>query len=209
MISFKNRIFLLTLLTAVLILNGCSKSEPADPVPIETFQVVPSSDDVEDYLELLEEYEEETDQWFQVTSKEIRDKYDIRIFKSDTTCSSLLLYEGELYPLGPCLGGYGVTSFAVADLNEDGAFELYFTCSWGSGIPRSEIGYFDSAEKETVMFDASYWMQELLLEADDSDLLCVYDAKASVNSFVDIEMSPEEKVGSVAFDSGTIRFFED
>ena len=119
------------------------------------------------------------------------------------------MYEGELYPLGPCLGGYGVTSFAVADLNEDGAFELYFTCSWGSGIPRSEIGYFDSAEKETVMFDASYWMQELLLEADDSDLLCVYDAKASVNSFVDIEMSPEEKVGSVAFDSGTIRFFED
>ena len=64
MISFKNRIFLLTLLTAVLILNGCSKSEPADPVPIETFQMVPSSDDVEDYLELLEEYEEETDQWF-------------------------------------------------------------------------------------------------------------------------------------------------
>lgn len=209
MTSFKNRMFLLTLLIAGLILNGCSKDEPADPMSIETFQMVPSSDDVEDYLELLEEYEEETDQWFQVTSKEIRDKYDIRIFKSDTTCSSLLLYEGELYPLGTCFGGYGVTSFAVADLNEDGAFELYFTCSWGSGIPRSEIGYFDSAEKETVMFDVSYWMQELLLEADDHGSLCVYDAKASVNSFVDIKMSAEEKIGLVDVDSGTIRFFED
>lgn len=77
MTSFKNRMFLLTLLIAGLILNGCSKDEPADPMSIETFQMVPSSDDVEDYLELLEEYEEETDQWFQVTSKEIRDKYDI------------------------------------------------------------------------------------------------------------------------------------
>lgn len=207
MTTFRNRRFLLAFLTAGLILNGCSKNEPVDPMPVETFQMVPSSDDVEDNLESL--YDGETDQWFQVTSKEIRDKYDICIFKSNTTCSGLLLYEGELYPLGPCLGGYGVTSFAVADLNGDEAFELYFTCSWGSGIPRSEIGYFDSAEKETIMFDVSYWMQELLLEADGHGSLCVYDAKASVNSFVDIEMFPEEKVGSIAFDSGKIQFFED
>lgn len=97
MIIFRNRRFLLAFLTAGLILNGCSKNEPVDPMPVETFQMVPSSDDVEDNLESL--YDGETDHWFQVTSKEIRDKYDIRIFKSDTTCSGLLLYEGELYPL--------------------------------------------------------------------------------------------------------------
>jgi hypothetical protein len=43
------------------------------------------------------------------------------------------------YSLGVGLGGYGLTSFCVADQQRDGVPELYTTSSWGSGLHRAEL----------------------------------------------------------------------
>ena len=205
----------LLIIAACFLLTGCRQSEQyaekEDAMPVVTFQMVPSSEGVDDFLKLLDGYkgDYDDDYCYNVTPEDITDNYNFSIFKFDKSCSSFLLYDDKVYPLGEWFGGYGVTSFAVADLNEDGKFELYFTCSWGSGIPRSQVGYFDTANKEMVLFDFSIWFQECMLGTDSDNTLCVYDADYHVKSYVDIEMSASEKVASIIFDGENISLIEE
>lgn len=195
---------------AVCLLTGCRQDrQPQDE--IVTFQMSPSPKGVADFLRFLDEYDSgyESDRCFNVTPEEISERYHFSVFKFDQPCGCYLLYEDEIYPLGRGFGGYGVTSFAIADLNGDGAFEIYFTYSWGSGIPRSEVGYFDTASKETVLFDFSCWFAEAVLEAEEGQALCVYNADCHVKSFVDIEMTAEDKIASIRFESGKISIREE
>lgn len=207
------RCILILVLTGFL-LTGCQRKEQQDAqqggqeidTSVVTFQLMPSSDGVADFQQILGIYEEEydSDHCYNVTPQEISDNYAFRIFKFDKSCCSFLLYEDEVYPLGEWFGGYGVTSFAVADLNGDGAFELYFTYSWGSGIHRSQVGCFDTATKETTIFDFVNWFAESVLETDSDQVLCVYHADSHVNSFVDIEMTAEDKIAWITADAGRI-----
>lgn len=205
----------LLIIAAGFMLTGCQQNEQhaerEETMPIVTFQMVPSSDGVEGFLTLLDGYRGDFDDdlCYNVTPKDIADKYDFSIFKFDKSCSSFLLYDDKVYPLGEWFGGYGVTSFAVADLNEDGESELYFTCSWGSGIHRSQVGYFDTASKEAVLFDFSIWFQEWMLGTDSDNALCVYDADCHIKSYVDIEMSARDKVASIIVDGENISLAEE
>ena len=132
---------------AVFMLTGCGHREQpkvqSNLPSIVTFQMDASSNGVDDFVKRFEDYniENTEEHYYNIIPKDISDDYGFSVFKSDLTCNSLLVYEDKTYPLGDCFGGLGVTSFAIADLNEDGAFELYFTFSWGSGIIRSQIGY--------------------------------------------------------------------
>lgn len=201
---------LIALFIMGMVLTGCGQNgkpdEPVDIMPIVTFQMCPSSEGVEDFLKLLgdESAEDDPERYYNVTPEDISEDYGFRIFKSDQTCSSLLLYENTLYSLGECFGGCGVTSFAVVDLNADGAFELYFTYSWGSGIHRSQAGYFDSASGKVTGFDFVSWLGELLLETDDEQNLCVYHADCDGKSFVDMELSAGEKAAYITAEEGEI-----
>lgn len=201
---------MIALIAAGFLSVGCQQNgrpeEQTDSIPVVTFQMCPSSDGVEDFRKRFDEQhtEGEVGRYYNVTPEDISQDYDFSIFKSDLTCFSLLLYNNETYPLGECFGGYGVTSFAVADLNKDGAFELYFTYSWGSGIPRSEVGYFDSASREVVIFDFSNWFGESILETDNDQNLCVFSADWEVESFVDIELSARDKIACIAADGDEI-----
>lgn len=144
--------------------------------------------------------------YYNVVPEDISNYYGFSIFKNDFSCYSELVYDNKKYPLGEWVGGPGVTSFAIADLNEDSEFEIYFTYSYGSGEPRSEVGYFDTASKKTVIFDFEKgW--ELLLEVDSNNILCVYDADFDTynrKSDIDIEMSAGEKLASIVADNGEI-----
>lgn len=206
---------ILLIITTGFMLVGCQQNEQhvelEDAMPIVTFQMVPSSEGVEDFLTLLNGYrgDYDDDRCYNVTPEDIADDYGFNIFKFDKSCSSFLLYDDKVYPLGEWLGGYGVTSFAVSDLNGDGKFELYFTYSWGSGIPRSQVGYFDTANKEVVLFDFSIWFQEWILSTDSDNVLCVYDADWQVNTYVDIKMSAKNKVASIVADGEKITLAEE
>lgn len=190
---------------------GCRKKGQPDPADTMVFQMTPSSGNVELFLETLGEYRSgyDSDTCFQVTPQEIADRYGFEIFKFDTSCASFLLFEEEVYPLGVWFGGYGVTSFAVSDLNEDGDPELYFTYSWGSGIHRSQVGYFDTAAKELVSFEFADFGYDSLLQMDGENRLCVYRADCNVNSFVDMELSAVEKTAEIVWDYGKITLTEE
>lgn len=207
--------YTLLIIATCFLLTGCRQNEEhgeqKDTMPIVTFQMIPSSEGVEDFLKLLGGYRGDYDDeyCYNVTPEDIADNYDFSIFKFDKSCSSFLLYDDKVYPLGEWFGCYGVTSFAVADLNGDGKFELYFTYSWGSGLPRSQAGYFDTASKEAVLFDFFIPCQEWILGTDSDNALCVYDADWNAKSYVDIEMSARDKVASIIFDGENISLIEE
>lgn len=114
------------------------------------------------------------------------------------------MYENDIYTLGEYFGGLGITSFAVADINQDGKSELYFTYSWGSGIHRSLAGYFDTQNKEIVLFDYSYFNKDMVF-VNENHSLSLYEADVDMKSFVDISLlQGEEKVGDIVFDSNEI-----
>lgn len=206
----------LTLAAAAVFLTltmaGCSrKEEDHGEKPIVTFQLTPSSDGVDEFMELLGDFPSgyDSDQCFQVTPLDIVKRYGFQIFKFDTSCASFLRYEDKIYPLGEWFGGSGVTSFAAADLNEDGKPELYFTCSWGSGIHRSLAGYFDSKTEETVYFDFTNWENDSVLKLDENQTLCVYNADCDIKSFVDINMTPGDKLAKITWVLNKITFTEE
>lgn len=204
---------LLAATSALILLTpaGCGKKGQTDTADTIVFQMTPSSAGVERFLKMLGEFHSgyDSDICFQVTPQEISDQYGFEIFKFDTSCASFLLYEEDVYPLGTWFGGYGVTSFAISDMNEDGDPELYFTYSWGSGIHRSQVGYFDTAAKELVSFEFADIGNDSLLKFDENNRLCVYRADCKVNSFVDIELSTTVKTAEILWDSEKISLAEE
>lgn len=92
----------------------------------------------------------------QITPAVIKEKSDYRIFKYDESCASLLLYKQKVYQLGEYFGGRGVVDAKLADLNQDGKDELYFTFSWGSGLHRAQAGYFDPVHEKIVIFPYAF-----------------------------------------------------
>lgn len=237
----KSKLLKTVLVIAVFMLTGCGQNEQQaeqqNASDIVTFQMVPSSNGVEDFIEQVfgDDYDEETmGRYYNVVPEDISNDYGFSIFKIESSGCSVLIYDNERYLLGEWVGGFGVTSFAIADLNEDGEFELYFTYSWGSGIHRSQVGYFDTASRETVIFDYSSpysdddkeismeglakedvskitfsnFRGESLIEVDSNNVLCIYNADwetdCNIKSEVDIEMSAGEKLASIVADNGEI-----
>lgn len=206
---------ILLIIAACFLLTGCRQNEEhgeqEDTMPIVTFQMIPSSEGVEDFLKLLGGYRGDYDDehCYNVTPEDIANNYNFSIFKFDKSCSSFLLYDDKVYPLGEWFGSHGVNSFAATDLNGDGRFELYFTGLKGSGIISAYVGYFDAASKEIVFFDFHDPFQTWMLDIDSDNTLCVYDADYHVKSNVDIEMSAREKAASIIFDGENISLIEE
>lgn len=174
---------------------------------IITFQMSPSKEGVDDFLARADAPKGtyENDELYNITPQEITAKYGFRIFKYDQNCESYLEYNGNVYTLGTGFGGLGTVSFAVADLNNDGAIEIYFSYSWGSGIHRSRIGYFDSESLEVSVFDISCENKDMVLSVKDGKL-GAYIAKIGGKGFVNISAEQLDKIGEITVDNGMIVF---
>ncbi|PWM46146.1 MAG: hypothetical protein DBX47_02845 [Clostridiales bacterium] len=169
------------------------------------FEMQPTKDGVADFLFKLDDQPEsyDNDECYRVTPQRITNKYGFAIYKFDQSCISYLEYDDKIYPLGNGFGGFGVVSFAISDMNNDKYPELYFTYSWGSGIHRSMVGYFDSAIKEVVLFDYSNMNNDMVFVADKNRLF-TYNATTDIKSFVNIGVKAEDKVGEISFSSNKI-----
>lgn len=173
-------------------------------------KITPSKDGVEEFLKKNEGYTSmyEEDTCYNITPDHIAGNSDFTIFKYDKSTASFVMYEGEVYVAGEYFGGDGIESMALADVDMDGQYELYYTFSWGSGIHRTKIGYFDPAAKETKTFDYASFSYGMMLTANEDGELCVntalYDLDHTENWFVDYAICAGKQMGSIILEDGEI-----
>lgn len=149
--------------------------------------------------------------WYNITPAFVADNSDFMVFKDLTETDTYIVYDGAAYDIGECFGGYGLTSMALADLNGDGAYELYYTFSFGSGLHLSNIGYFDPVSKEAVLLEYSLnsHQNELMLTVNEAGDLCVNLAQIdSFQSFVDFSIKADALAGTMVFEENTVKLDE-
>ena len=84
-------------------------------------------------------------------------------------CSAYLVVDGRAEFLCGGPGGHGIQSACVTDLDGDGAAELSFTWSWGSGIRRSQVGVarFDDGALRVEQADVAFVGDLFVLKKSD------------------------------------------
>lgn len=198
----------------LLSLSGCAGAEKQDEASTEMAQEretaiafseirVLQSAECKDYAE---------NDYVNITPDFIADHSAFEILKNVTDADTCIVYDGVSYPIGVCHGGFGMTSMALADLNKDGEYELYYTYSFGSGVHISSIGYFDPVNKEVTEFAYSLnaHQKELLLTVNEAGDLCVNIAQIdSYQSFVDFSLKAQELVGRILYEENEITLHED
>lgn len=178
---------------------GTPASENAVPytiAPESEMAIVPSQTQVSEFEEITG-FMALNDECYNITPDFVADNSDYMIFKYSASTESFLMYDSEVYSIGTCFGGYGITSMALADLNRDGQYELYYTFSWGSGIHRSQIGYFEPVKKEVTVFDYELYDYDMMLTVNEAGDLCVNSAALDINSCVDFSVRPQDFLGAI------------
>ena len=74
----------------------------------------------------------------------------------------------------------------------------------GSGMHRSQIGYFDTAQRTVTVFDYSNYEGDIVLKTDGKGSLYACNAVCDAASFVDIQLTPVSKAASVECRLGLI-----
>lgn len=191
----------------ILVISGCNKNnQPSNehlPVIAETSEakLISSDNLVENFLSKNGDFNSgyETDACFNITPEFIENNSSFTIYKYNSSTASFLMFDNDVYLLGEFFGGYGITSMALADLDEDSQYEFYFTFSWGSGIHRSQIGYFNPATKKVFVFDYSLLSKDMMLTTNEDGELLVNEADIENDgvSFVDFTIKSTKLIGDI------------
>lgn len=189
-------------------LLGLDDENGFDASGIVTFEMEPTKTGVEKFLannpKIANDYKE--DELYNVTPSKITKKFGFTVFKFTKSCESYVVYKDKTYLLESSFGGPGTISFAAADLNKDGNYELYFTFSYGSGMNHAEVSCFDTSEDTEFYFCSDYFNDDMTLAVENGKL-CVYKAAyKDSGSFVHIKTEPKEKIGEIVYEYGVIRF---
>ncbi len=203
----------MVLFALVLCITGCIKKESSttDTLSIKAVSselvIESSSNKVDDFLIKNKNFttDYEKDICYHITPDFIENNSDYSIFKYASSTASFLLFDDAIYGLGVFLGGNGLTSMALGDLDKDNQYELYFTFSWGSGLHRSQIGYFNPSTKKVTVFDYSYFNHDMILTKNDEGTLCVNEAMIEGVSFVDYTIKSKKLVANIVWEKGSIK----
>lgn len=203
----KNKHFTKLLLVFFLSVTGCNlrgaaTNDHSIKAVSSKLKIESSSENVDIFLSKNNIFSPtyELDNCFNITPDFIADYSDYSIFKYSISTASFLLFKDEVYPLG--LFG-GLTSVALGDLDKDAQYELYFTFSGGSGVHRSQIGYFNPTTKKTRIFEYSYFDHDLILTINKTEnSLFVYEATTTHDSQVDFTVRAHSnmKIANIIWD---------
>jgi hypothetical protein len=81
--------------------------------------------------------------------------------------SFLITHNGKVVQLGTAVGGQGISSMELSDLDQDGQAELYFTYSFGSGTHQTHLGVYSPAYAPEKIYEANtYYLGDLMLFSD-------------------------------------------
>lgn len=183
------------------------KISKLDEEIVESESIVGTQDGVNAFLALQKEFNSgyDTDKCYNITPQSISENSEYSIFKYDKSAASFLLYKGVVYPLGEWFGGLGVTSMTLADMNNDGDSELYFTYSWGSGLHRSHAAYFDPSAKEIVILPYTNMNKDMTLVNHGDGSLSLYGADISnLIDFAHFDRKKTDFISDIVYEKGQI-----
>lgn len=166
-----------------------------------------TTDNVDEFLALNKDYKSgyDNDTCYNITPEYMKENSDYMIFKYDTSSASFLLYENNVYPLGEWIGGMGVTSLALADLNAEDKPEMYFTYSFGSGLHRSHVAFFNPTTKQVVNLDYTHPNKDMLVVNNDDGSLSLFEAQLSnMRNFANFDIEGTEFISMITYDNGKI-----
>ena len=208
------RIIILSFCTS-LILSACSINTTPEKTALDTLAVesemtiTSSNTQVSDFVAKNKDYVAmyETDECYNITPVFVAENSEYEVFKYSESDQSFIMYDGEIYSIGSYFGGYGITSMALADLDKNGEYELYYTFSWGSGLHRSQVGYFEPIRKEIHIFKYALVGYEMILTVNESGDLCVNSATFAdydSDDFVNFTIEAQDFMGTVNFENDRI-----
>lgn len=176
--------------------------------PVE-LKVTPSKEGVTEFLEKNTYLSIEYDECCNITPDFIADNSDFTIFKVGLSEKYFVMYDGEVYPLYWGLGANDPMNMALADVDQDGKYELYFTYVTGSGMPWCVIDYFDPNRKESVALGSFRW--DKVLTTNEAEELCVnerrhewVDPDDTENLDAEYSIGAGEQVGTITLEDGAI-----
>jgi len=166
-----------------------------------------TTDSVDAFLVLNKDFKSgyDDDACYNITPEYMKQNPDYKVFKCVKSAASFLLYDNIVYPLGEWIGGMGVTSLALADLNRDDEPEMYFTYSFGSGIHRSHAAYFDPATKQVVNLDYMHLNKDMLVVNNNDGSLSLFDAQlTNMSDFANFDIEGSEFITRIVNEDGKI-----
>ena len=178
-------------------------------------------DNVNEFIKLLNksEYTEEYSNyydyfgsWYNITSENVLENSEAKVFKRYKKADSYLQYNNKIYKLGEENNGCGLTDTEICDVNGDGIDELYFTYSYidKDEVYAGHIGYFDFASEELVYLDYAVEDCDLMLIKDAIGEITIYVAQIewADGYYMSWALYPEYPVAGFVFDDEHIKLEE-
>jgi hypothetical protein len=182
---------------SLIVVAGCARPDPAPPPEdvadasvtpvVEAAPVRVTSDEASRIVRTtVFEMQPSMNPEYQVALREITtddvwERLRVQVFQITEGPPSYRTYvvrDGRAEQIGEGFGGYGVVSMCAADLNGDGADELVYSFSWGSGIHRSRLAYADLRQPALVQHVAEaacFRMEDMMVRpAADGSVVEVY-----------------------------------
>jgi hypothetical protein len=196
----KKLFFLLIVVTLIFYLFGCENKKieqvsELKKIDIQEFKYIFSNFAKEQKIVISPKV---LDDFNDITPENVFLETGCQIFKNASSCQSYLLYEGELYTLGIGFGGLGIVDIATCDFYDNGKNDLLYTYSWGSGIHRSCLGFFDFSSKTEEEIEISsvnelgFIEEELVLKKISNNKFEVYTASVTIDGGDFTKLSPKK-----------------
>ncbi|HEX8522552.1 MAG TPA: hypothetical protein VF669_09875 [Tepidisphaeraceae bacterium] len=134
----------------------------------------------------------------EVTTPDIWNRFGVQIFRVAPgvyPSNTYLIRDNQVTLLGASFGGPGVTAMAIADLDSDGAPELAFSYSFGSGMTRSQVALWRQ-NGNVLVAPTTYWNGDMIVRAIDDHRVDVIYGHMRQNSGFD----QAETVGILRYD---------
>lgn len=188
-----------------------------------------TKDGVEEFMEawgdseltgFYSDYAFDAEHCFNVTPARVYELTGVRVFKFSDGCESFAFAGGRIKEICKSFGGFGFFDAVPWDHDGDGQYDLIVTSSWGSGIHRAELSFFDVKKMESTViansldFDPSPNVCDWWLDTPTPSLsgapytpiitVCAVTEVMPVNeNFTDLAFSVTEQIGWISFESGS------
>lgn len=168
-------------------------------------------DGVEDFINLSREKSisfesKELENCYNITPDFVKENSEYEIFKFSDTAETYLVYENEIYKIGNNKRERGITSFALADVNQDEKLELFYTYIWKvSEVSRTNVSYFDPVEKKEIGINKNYMENSAILIKNKEELSVYNGTMSNEENYTDLTINARLEADVLVNEEGTVK----